>query len=81
MQKHGVILDMSCDKLTFWLSHNQYSRMKRSLILPVKKLGTIQIHNKVIIEEPHAKPYQELHSQPHVRPTNNVTLRYIILAK
>ena len=42
MQKHGVILDMSCDKLTFWPGHCQHSRVKKLLVLTVKA-------------EPHAK--------------------------
>ena len=41
MQKHGVILDMSCDKLTFWPGHCQHSGARKSkdesLALPVKE--------------------------------------------
>ena len=45
MQKHGVILDMSCDKLTFWPGYCQHSRAGRkpkdeSSILPVKELAS-----------------------------------------
>ena len=43
MQKHGVILDMSCNKLTFWLGHCQHSKASISkdklLVSPVKELA------------------------------------------
>ena len=42
MRKHGVILDMSCDKLTFWPGHCQHSGVKvlnRSSVPPVKELA------------------------------------------
>ena len=40
MQKHGVILDMSCDKLTFWPGHCQHSGIKKLAIPPVKELAS-----------------------------------------
>ena len=45
MQKHGVILDMSCDKLTFWPGHCQHSGASvksedKSLVPPVKELAS-----------------------------------------
>ena len=41
MQKHGVILNMSCDKLTFWPSHCQHSEVKVLNLVPlVKKLAS-----------------------------------------
>lgn len=36
MKKHSVILDINCDKLTFWPDHCQHSRVKNLLVLPVK---------------------------------------------
>ena len=52
MQKHGVILDMSCNKFTFWLSHCQHSRVKKLLVLTVKKLAPNQK-----LKKPHAEPH------------------------
>ena len=43
MQKHGVILDMSCDKLTFWPGHCQHLGAKvlnKLLVPPVKELAS-----------------------------------------
>ena len=45
MQKHGVILDMSCDKLIFWPGHCQHSgasrKLKDELSIPsVKELAS-----------------------------------------
>ena len=44
MRKHGVILDMSCDKLTFWPGHCQHLGAKKSenklVVPPVKKLAS-----------------------------------------
>ena len=37
MQKHGVILNMSCSKLIFWPNHCQHSRIKRLLVPTIKK--------------------------------------------
>ena len=31
MRKHGVIIDMSCDKITFWPGHYQHSTVKTEL--------------------------------------------------
>ena len=48
MQKHGIILDMSCNKLTFWPGHCKHSKI-RKLLVPSAK-------------EPHAKPHAERHA-------------------
>ena len=42
MQKHGVILNMSCDELTFWPGHCQHSGarvLSKSVAPPVKELA------------------------------------------
>ena len=50
MRKHGVILDMSCNKLTFWPGHCQHSEASRKLedelsVPPVKELApTLMTH-------------------------------------
>lgn len=42
MWKHSVILDMSCNKLTFWPGHCQYSEFKQAnkLTTSIKKLAS-----------------------------------------
>ena len=52
MRKHGVILDMSCDKLTFWPGHCQHSGARKVLnessVLPVKELApTLKINEPI----------------------------------
>ena len=63
MRKHGVILDMSCDKLTFWPGHCQHSGARkvlnellvlpanRSPVSPVKELAPTLKINKPIEKE------------------------------
>ena len=55
MQKHGVVLNMSCDKLTFWPGHRQHSEAKvfNELLVPtVKELAPTLKINKPIGKEP-----------------------------
>ena len=44
MQKHGVILNISCNKLTFWPGHCQHSGatkvLNESAVSPAKKLAS-----------------------------------------
>ena len=52
MQKHGVILDMSCDKLTFWPGHCQHSGARKVLnessVSPVKELApTLKVNEPI----------------------------------
>ena len=48
MRKHGVILDMSCDKLTFWPGHCQHSGIEKSVAPPVKELAlTLKINEPI----------------------------------
>ena len=70
MQKHGIILDMSCDKLTFWPGHCQHSGGRQAT--NVKKL-LAQIQK----EKPHAEP----HAEPRAKPANSITPKYILPAK
>ena len=56
MQKHGVILDMSCDKLTFWPGHCQHSGASVKLedelsVPPVKELAPTLKTNKPMGKE------------------------------
>ena len=60
MQKHGVILDMSCDKLTFWPGHCQHSgashsgvrMLNESSVPPVKELApTLKINEPIEKEQ------------------------------
>ena len=66
MQKHGVILDMSCGKLTFWLSHCQHSNIEKLAAPPVKKLASKTLKTN----EPMKKKLSA-----------NNTLKYIIPAR
>ena len=52
MRKHGVILDMSCDKLTFWPGHCQHSGATKVLnelpVSPVQELApTLETHEPI----------------------------------
>ena len=56
MRKHGVILDMSCDKLTFWPGHCQHSGASvkledESAVPPVKELASTLKVNEPIGKE------------------------------
>ena len=68
MQKHGVILDMSCNKCTFWPDYCQHSKAKKlkdELPPPlVKRLAPTLKINKLIRKDQLA----------------NNTLRYVISA-
>ena len=68
MQKHGVILNMSCDRLTFWPGYCQHSGMRSS-----KELAPISILNS----KPKAKPEAE----PHAEHTIDAIPKYIVPAK
>lgn len=43
MRRHGVILDMSCDKLAFWPGHCEHSGIKRKTLTAEKKVGGIAL--------------------------------------
>ena len=67
MRKQDIILDMSCDKLTFWPGHCQHSGAKmlnKLLVPPVKELTLTLKTNEPIRKEQSA----------------NNTTRYVILA-
>ena len=55
MRKHGVILDMSCDKLTFWPGHYQHSGVEvltESSVLPVTELApTLKVNEPIEKEQ------------------------------
>ena len=51
MQKHGVILDMSCDKLTFWPCHCQHSDIEKSIVPPIKELASTLKVNELMRKE------------------------------
>ena len=45
MQKHGVILDMSCDKLAFWLRHYQHlSSLPLVINTPIESHLSTSVH-------------------------------------
>ena len=68
MQKHSVILDMSCDKLTFWPGHCQHSGVKvltELLVPPVKELApTLKVN------EPMGKIQSTNNTPKYVIPAN-----------
>ena len=71
MQKHGVILDMSCDKLTFWLGHYQHSGTSKKsedelLVSSVKELAPTLITNEPMGKEKAAS----INTPKHVIPAN-----------
>ena len=72
MQKHGVILDMGCNKFTFWLGYCQHSRVKRSLVPAVKRLAPTQKSKE---------PYAEFLLAPTTKLTKEMTTKYIVPAR
>ena len=57
MQKHGVILNMICEKLILWTGHCQHSGIRqpnRELVLAAKE-SLAQIQKKPYVE-PQAEP-------------------------
>ena len=66
MRKHGVILDMSCDKLTFWPGHCQHSGISNEPAAPpVKGLAST-----LIINEPIEKEQSANNTPKYVIPAN-----------
>ena len=59
MQKHGVILDMSCDKLAFWLGHCQHLGFMPLMVnTPVELYLSTSAHistSAIILLAPHVK--------------------------
>ena len=48
MQKHNVILDMSCDKLTFWSGHCQYpSSLPIAINISVESHLSTSVHFRI----------------------------------
>lgn len=80
MRKYGVILDMGCNKLTFWPGHYQHSKVKNCRSWLSKKLMPTQKPLAEPQTEPHAEPY----IKPHIIATQhamNMSPKYIVLAK
>lgn len=51
MQKHNIIIDISCDKITFWPDHCQYLTVKielREIILVLFRTKPIKHREKVL---------------------------------
>ena len=61
MQKHGVILDMNCDKLTFWLGYYQYSgSLPATVNTPVESHLSTSAHLKTSATMPLALQVENL---------------------
>ena len=55
MQKHGVIIDISCDKITFWPSHCQHLTVKTKLrgiaLAPNSRSEPMRGQKEVLVQE------------------------------
>lgn len=78
MQKHSVILDMSCNKLTFWPSHCQYLMVKNLLGTHTAKLYTTELYALTLKLDKLMRRSSKLSAMQSIK---SINLKYIVPAK